>query len=58
MPAPYAGAARMLLHINGKFTIGNIEIISFVVVSFLSAPHCSLLYTSYGEMRHRWNSDF
>jgi hypothetical protein len=28
---PYAGAAGMLLYINGKFTIGEIEIISFVV---------------------------
>ena len=27
---PYAGAAGMLLHINGKFTMGKIEIICFV----------------------------
>ena len=28
---PYAGAAGMLLHINGNTTMGKIEIISFIV---------------------------
>jgi hypothetical protein len=27
----YAGAAGMLLHVNGKFTMWKLEIISFVV---------------------------
>ena len=34
----YAGTARMLLHINGKFTMGK-----FVVVSFLTNPHWQCL---------------
>jgi hypothetical protein len=29
----YAGAARMLLHINGSYTMGKIEIISSKVLS-------------------------
>ena len=36
----YAGAARMLLHINGKFTIENWINFFCRKVSFLAAPHC------------------
>jgi hypothetical protein len=28
---PYAGAAGRLLHINGKFTMGKLKLISFVI---------------------------
>jgi hypothetical protein len=34
---PYAGAAGMLLHINGKFTMGKLR---WYLLSFLTAPHC------------------
>ena len=37
---PYAGAAGMLLHINGKFTMEILNHLFCRKVSFLIAPHC------------------
>jgi hypothetical protein len=37
---PYAGAAGMYLHMNGKFTKGNWNHLFCRKVSFLAAPHC------------------
>ena len=37
---PYAGAAGMLLHLIGKFTMGKLKNLFCRKVSFLTAPHC------------------
>ena len=37
---PYAGDARMLLHINGKFTMGKLKSSLCRKVPFLTTPHC------------------
>jgi hypothetical protein len=40
MYTPYAGAAGMLLHVSGKFTMGNWNHLFCRNVSLLTAPYC------------------
>ena len=59
MDTPYAGAARMLLHVNGKFTMGKLKS-SIVSVCFSGvAPVYNLLHTNKELCRreegHSWN---
>jgi hypothetical protein len=45
----YAGAAGMLLHINGKFTMGKLKSSLCRRASFLTDPHCR--FRSVGQGR-------
>jgi hypothetical protein len=53
MYTPYAGTAGMLLHINGKFTMGKLKSSLCRNVSFLTDTHCRFLGVGQG-MKHTY----
>ena len=51
MYTPYAGAAGMLLHMNGKFTIEKLKSYLLSQRLVLTAPHCQFRGVGQGMKR-------